>query len=365
MAQAQGGGGSVRFARLTKGVLRARSWKFAGLLLVLAGSGVALALSIPQPQTQSRYGAINFPADLRVKYAGLVHRVRLFEDRQTQLQTELVSDQDLQNRLSQVQLDAASGHFSMARADIKALNDALANWDLELGGGTRYGLTGNEPIAGSVFLPILLYHYTPANFDAQLTYLERHGYEVIDLDTMLAGFYGGTLPPKPAVITFDDGFENQMQAFAILQKHHMKATFYIINGGARSRWCIGAGRRYGDPLQPPNGCGDAYLTWDQVRQLDSSGLITIGGHTVDHENLATLPPDMQRAEIFDSKIGIEREIGHPIRHFAYPYGAYNPTTIQLVREAGYATAVTTLPGTYQAPGIEYTLRRVRDTLTLP
>jgi peptidoglycan/xylan/chitin deacetylase (PgdA/CDA1 family) len=351
--------------KLGRRVFVARSWKFAALLLVFVGSGASVAINLPSARTDTRYGAVEFPADLRKSYAELVHRVRLFEDRQAKVHSKLVSDEELQNRLSQVELDASSGHFGGARADIKAFQAALADWNLELSGGTSYGLTGKEQVAGSKFIPILLYHYTPMNFDEQLTYLEQHGYTVVDLDAMLAGLYGGPLPPKPAVITFDDGFENQMQAFAILKKHHMKATFYIINGGAQSRWCIGAGRRYGDPLQPKAGCGDAYLTWDQVRELDGSGLITIGAHTLDHENLAGLTPAEQRTEIFDSKAGLEQELGHPVRHFAYPYGAYNPTTIQLVREAGFATAVTTLPSSYQAPGLEFTLRRVRDTLTLP
>jgi peptidoglycan/xylan/chitin deacetylase (PgdA/CDA1 family) len=102
-----------------------------------------------------------------------------------------------------------------------------------------------------------------------------------------------------------------------------------------------------------------------VRALDRSGLITIGGHTLDHPNLPTLTEAQQRSEIVDSKNEIEKEIGHPIKDFAYPYGAYNAITIQIVREAGYQTAVTTLPGSYQAEGLEFTLRRVRDTLTLP
>jgi peptidoglycan/xylan/chitin deacetylase (PgdA/CDA1 family) len=118
-------------------------------------------------------------------------------------------------------------------------------------------------------------------------------------------------------------------------------------------------------MQPTNGCGDAYLSWDQVRALDRSGLITIGGHTVDHANLAGLSDHDQAAEILDSKVGIEQQLGHPIRHFAYPYGAYNDTSINLVRQAGYVTAVTTLPGSYQAPGYQYTLRRLRDAMELP
>jgi peptidoglycan/xylan/chitin deacetylase (PgdA/CDA1 family) len=145
----------------------------------------------------------------------------------------------------------------------------------------------------------------------------------------------------------------------------MKATFYIINGGVASRWCIGAGRRYNDPLQPANGCGDDYLTWDQVRELDGSGLITIGGHTIDHLALSTLSVADQKREIENSKIGIEKEIGHQIYDFAYPYGSYDSDTVSLVEGAGYRTAVTTVPGVYQSLDHIYTLSRIRTTLSLP
>ncbi len=222
------------------------------------------------------------------------------------------------------------------------------------------------PVIGEQVVPIVMYHTTPANFDAQLIHLERRGYTTVDFGQVTAALGGGAaLPDKPVVITFDDGFEDQMRAFEMLQRHHMKATFYIINGGEASQWCIGAGRRYGDPAQPAEGCGDDYLTWDQVRQLDRSGLVTIGGHTLDHTNLPALPPDQQRLEITASKLDIEAQIGHSIHDFAYPYGSFDAVTMALVQEAGYTTAVTTTAGIYQSLSSLYTLPRIRDAMTLP
>jgi peptidoglycan/xylan/chitin deacetylase (PgdA/CDA1 family) len=322
---------------------------------------MVVAGSWPQPQI-SLADTVVLPTDLRTSYAGVVHKVRVFEDRQVRMHSQIVAHTQLADMLSEVQLDSANADFPAAKHDVEVLSQAIDNWNLELSGGT---VLAAEDEVGNFFLPILLYHYTPTNFDEQLTYLEQHGYTVIDMSEAVAGLHGGPLPPKPVVITFDDGFADQMNAFEILRRHNMKATFYIINGGEASRWCIGAGRRYGDPLQPPGGCGDAYLSWDQVRELDRSGLITIGGHTLDHENLAGLSEDEQRQEIFDSKAGIEQQLGHPIHDFAYPYGAYDYTSVELVREAGYDTAVSTLPGQFQALDFQYTLRRERDALALP
>jgi peptidoglycan/xylan/chitin deacetylase (PgdA/CDA1 family) len=335
---------------------------FFSVALVLAGSGVALILTLPEP-TSELSPISSYPPQLRAAYSLLVKDVQDFEIKQAQTHSPLTSKRDLEQMLSRVQLDAGSGQFRQALADINATRTLLKNLNLELAGGTRPApQTG---ATGVTFLPIVLYHYTPPNFDQQLSYLEGHHYTVIDMDQALAGMHGGPLPAKPVVLTFDDGFADQMRAFEMLKQHNMRATFYIIDGGAESRWCIGAGRRYGDPSQPPGGCGDAYLTWDQVRQLDRSGLITIGGHTVNHRNLATLSAADQQFEIAQGKTMLEQELGHGVRHFAYPYGTYNATSIAIAQAAGYATAVTTQPGNEQPAGSEFTLRRIRDTLSLP
>ena len=144
----------------------------------------------------------------------------------------------------------------------------------------------------------------------------------------------------------------------------MKATFYIINGGAESGWCIGAGRNN----HSHGVCGDDYLTWDQIRGLDRGGLITIGAHTLDHPcsspTLVTASAARRHDEIAGSKAGIESELGHPIAHFAYPCGIYDQSVIDEVRAAGFSTAVTTTPGTWQGFGWVYALRRIRDAWQL-
>ncbi|HSX02269.1 MAG TPA: polysaccharide deacetylase family protein [Candidatus Saccharimonadia bacterium] len=338
--------------------------------LALLGSGAMVALTLPAPDAVA--GPSQAPHALRVSLGAATRAVKDFEARQTKAHLELVSPKTLSSTLASIQLDLAQGRFTAAQQSIASLRASLTQWNNRLTDAANEAVKGPIPnssasaVAGELFIPIVLYHYTPPNFEQQLEYLEQHGYTTIGLDQVAAALAGNNLlPAKPVVLTFDDGFANQMQAFTLLQQHHMRATYYIINGGAKSNWCIGAGRRYNDPVQPPGGCGDAYLSWDQVRTLDRSGLITIGGHTLDHPNLASLSADDQRHEIIDSKTQLEQELGHPIRDFAYPYGNYNATTIQIVQEAGYATAVTTAPGQYQLPGQPYTLRRLRDTLSLP
>jgi peptidoglycan/xylan/chitin deacetylase (PgdA/CDA1 family) len=311
-------------------------------------------------------GANDMPPSVRPAYAAAAQGVADLEAQQMRDQSAVVSQHELTVDLSQIQVDMASGHYREAMAAIRDLDQSVANWKLELQGGTV--LTPDEvdsATGGVLFLPILIYHYTPPDFADQLQHLQDTGYTVIDMDQALGGLRGEPLPVKPVVITFDDGFENQMRAFDTLKQFNMKATFYIIDGGPNSNWCIGAGRKYHLPSQPAGGCGDAYLTWDQVRELDRSGLITIGGHTIDHPNLASESLDDQKHEIIDGKAQLEQQLGHKIYHFAYPYGSYDANTILLVQEAGYETAVTTHEDNNQPPGAEYTLNRVRNAFDLP
>jgi peptidoglycan/xylan/chitin deacetylase (PgdA/CDA1 family) len=332
---------------------------FGVVAVALIGSAVGVLLAWPRPSVSVAENP-TYPVELRKQYAQVVQAVHSLEKRQNTLGVQIVSSADLGRQLSVIQLDANSRQFRDALGDIQSLRQIMSNVNLELNGGNPA-----QGGAGGVQLPILLYHYPPPNFEDQLVHLELAGYTVVDLDQALAGMHGGPLPAKPVVITFDDGFAAQTGAVDTLLRHHMKATFYIISSGPSSAWCIGAGRRYGDPLQPPGGCGDAYLNWDEVRALDKTGLITIGGHTINHRNLTGLTVEEQRYEINTGKINIEKELGHPIRHFAYPYGAYTAESIVLAQEAGYVTAVTVQPGLFQPAGSDFTLYRERDAMTLP
>ena len=347
-----------------------RWFKFSVVAIILLASAIGVAIQWPQASV-SLAANTAYPLTLRQAYGSVVRQVHDLKARQTALHQQIVSDRELTQRVSLIQIDAASGHYGTAMNDIQAVQLALVNWNLELsgkGGGIAQSSQSGAAINLSgtgTYLPILIYHFPPPNFDQQLSHLTQAGYTVIDLDQALIGLSGGPLPAKPVVITFDDGFEAQMSAFALLQKHNMKATFYVMTAGEASKWCIGAGRRYGDPLQPASGCGDSYLTWDQVRILDTSGLITIAGHTINHRNLASLSEADQRFEIQTGKTMIEQQLGHKIAHFAYPYGAFNAVTIKIVQQSGYQTAVTTLGGAIQPPGSAFVLRRVRDALVLP
>lgn len=83
------------------------------------------------------------------------------------------------------------------------------------------------------------------------------------------------------------------------------------------------------------------MTLEELRRLDAMGHIEIGGHTVTHPRLATLPPAQQLAEMRDSRIQLGEMLGHEVRTLAYPFGSEGPQTARLAGQAGYEAACIT------------------------
>lgn len=343
-------------------------FSFVAGILIISLTGLAFQIRSLTP--------INIPPDdskqiiqrdLRAQFATMAGQIRQLEDTQSAKNIRVVSETELQTATTAISLSISTGDIKAARQGISVLRQQISNWQTEL--NTKIANTPTEsPVAqvtqlsNGVIVPILIYHYTPKDFEQQLQNLLAKGYTGIDLDMLAASLLNGAkLPIKPVIITFDDGFSNQTEAGVILAKYQFKATFYIITSGQASLYCIGAGRRF-DQKQS---CGDGYLNWDQIKELDKNPLFTIAAHTVDHLNLASQPIEAQRFQINTSKEVLETELGHPIKHFAYPYGSYTATTIGLVRQAGFSTAVSTLPGTVHTPSSILNLHRVRDAYKLP
>lgn len=214
-----------------------------------------------------------------------------------------------------------------------------------------------KPVA--YIIPTMLYHKTPDNFEEQLIVLRDRGYTTItmsELNNIVRG--KAQLPAKPIAITFDDGFTDQLRAFELLKKYNMKSTFYIITGGERSGWCIGADRR-------SSNCGDSYLNWEQIKKIHDSGLVEIGSHTINHLSLPGLSYAVAREEIIKSKDIIEEKMGIKVTSFAYPYGRLDSSLMAIVQEAGYLNATGTSEGDVISIDNIYNIPRLRSTLKLP
>jgi peptidoglycan/xylan/chitin deacetylase (PgdA/CDA1 family) len=194
----------------------------------------------------------------------------------------------------------------------------------------------------SAQVPILMYHHiakasdpkntrasrlavSPDQFAEQLAYLQRTGYTTITLDDLVTALRdGAALPAKPVILTFDDGYKDfYTAAYPLLQRYNDKATIYIISG------------RVGLP---------DYMTWDDLRALAASPLITIGDHTRHHPQLAKCSATQSWEELTGGKSDLETQLHITVRHLAYPSGSYSTTTLEQARKIGFATAVTVRRG---------------------
>lgn len=107
------------------------------------------------------------------------------------------------------------------------------------------------------------------------------------------------------------------------------------------------------------------LTADELTSLASGGLIEIGGHTVTHPVLSTLPASVQRDEIVRGKARLESILGKPIVSFSYPFGSrddYRTATVRIVKKAGFRCACSNFVGRAARRSDAYQLPRsiVRD-----
>jgi polysaccharide deacetylase len=194
----------------------------------------------------------------------------------------------------------------------------------------------NYHMVNSMFISLAI---EPEDFDWQMKYLVDHGYHTISPDELYDFLTGqGTLPDRPVLITFDDGYEdNYTNAYPILKKYNLKATIFVVTGFLSKR--------------------KGYLTWEQLREMEQNG-ITIESHTVTHAPLPDLPDERIREELVESKQQAEAELGHPIEFIAYPTGAHDLHIVGIAQEAGYKGGFTVKYGNVDRASNVYALERV-------
>ena len=186
---------------------------------------------------------------------------------------------------------------------------------------------------------------SPTTFDQEMGYLASNGYTSISLDTMYAIFnHQATAPSKPIVITFDDGYiDFYANAFPILQKYGLHATSFVITGFV------------GQP---------AYLSWDNIKQMKNSGLITFEAHTVTHAYLPKLSYNSALKELTDSRNTLQAQTGYGVNFIAYPYGASNSSVQQEAQKAGYVGGLGTWFGYSSSQSMNMPRVRINGNISL-
>jgi peptidoglycan/xylan/chitin deacetylase (PgdA/CDA1 family) len=216
-------------------------------------------------------------------------------------------------------------------------------------------------------VPILMYHQimprppqvfqkyvtTPKAFAAQMRWLDLAGYTPIGLDDLLAHRHASaSLPRRPVIITFDDGFQGCADhAAPVLQSRGFTATFYLVAGliGQPSRW-----------LLPTVGIEFPLMTWSTARDLQAAGF-TCGAHSLTHPHLGDLPAEECRTELKRSRELLEHHLGCDVTHLAYPFGSYDDRVREITAELGYRSACSVTIGLSQPDDDLLALQRVPVT----
>ncbi|HML34857.1 MULTISPECIES: poly-beta-1,6-N-acetyl-D-glucosamine N-deacetylase PgaB [Sporomusa] len=191
-----------------------------------------------------------------------------------------------------------------------------------------------------------IYTVTPAALRSHLDYLKENGYTPISLKEYIAASKGeDKLPAKPVMLTFDDGYQSfYTKVFPLLKEYNYPGMMAIVTS-----WLDYAPAELG-PL----------LTWQQIREMESSGLITIASHShAAHRFTITTPQgdrgpllgnlqykegqyesvaDYRQRVVSDfaaTQTVLARELGHTAKALVWPFGAYTQLTIEEASAAGF------------------------------
>jgi peptidoglycan/xylan/chitin deacetylase (PgdA/CDA1 family) len=194
-------------------------------------------------------------------------------------------------------------------------------------------------------IPLLMYHsistdagprfrkftLSPEMFSAHLGYLFENQYTPLTVAQLADLMQDGpsSLPERPVVITFDDGFMDFYEsAMPALHKYSFPATLFIVTGlvDGCSTW-----------LKPEREDKRKMLAWSQIVEIDRAG-IECGPHSHTHADLDIVPADLARKEIVLSKEVLEQKLGHAVTTFCYPYGHFDIRVREMVEQAGYRAA---------------------------
>jgi peptidoglycan/xylan/chitin deacetylase (PgdA/CDA1 family) len=261
---------------------------------------------------------------------------------------------------------------------------------------------------------------TPEAFDAHLALFAKH-YECLTLRDAVEKLQRGGCSQPLLAITFDDGYwDNHAHALPLLEKHHARATFFVVTSPVGTRepiWCdqlartadylaerdlapvawigsheelpawiarqpLAACKRPGaelvraaKSLAPPlrrelvamaaeraasagyrDQGADGLMTVEQLRDLAAHGH-EVASHTCTHPILPLLPPGELARELGESKSALEQMLGGEVVSIAYPNGDYDEAVVRAAREARYLNAATTKPGLNSQAADRLALRR--------
>ncbi|GBU09477.1 polysaccharide deacetylase Ecf1 [Gammaproteobacteria bacterium] len=167
----------------------------------------------------------------------------------------------------------------------------------------------------------------PEAFEKQVKYLKKRNYNFLKASELLSNSLNNSSNSSNSnhsnnlnvTLTFDDGYmNNYTNVFPILKKYNAKATIFLSFDAMNAE----------------------KLTPAQINEMQASGLVEFGAHTLTHCNITTLTDDQAELEIYASKIKVEELTQAACTSFAYPYGCFEDRHIAILKKLGFSSAFT-------------------------
>jgi peptidoglycan/xylan/chitin deacetylase (PgdA/CDA1 family) len=217
-------------------------------------------------------------------------------------------------------------------------------------------------------LSIYFHNPSPKLFESIIKHLVVKGYRFISLEQFNVIIDTKQLNEKVAVITIDDGWQNNIELLEIIRKYKVYITIFVTtsaiengnfwfefvgigkdkNGSYRKQEVIrikklNAQEYYAEisNLKSQVEIGRSALTREELLQMSKEKYVTIGSHTVSHISLPNKQIDVQKDELIDSKDILEEWTGKTVEYFSYPGGDYSEEQKELAKECGYKLCLTT------------------------
>ncbi|GEM_PF-513157 len=180
--------------------------------------------------------------------------------------------------------------------------------------------------------PMIYYHahpnmnFTKEMFTDHMDFLVQEGFTPVTMDDFLDWYHDDAIMPlHPIVIGFDDNLvDTYHKAYPVLKERDFVAINYAIT----------------DSIDRPS--VHERCDWDQIHEMEDAGVFFTESHSHTHPHMAELDETEITFELVESKNILEENLERDIIHFAYPYGSYDQTVVELTEQAGYETAVTTI-----------------------
>ena len=218
-------------------------------------------------------------------------------------------------------------------------------------GGTALGVLAPAQPEG-ISLPIIMYHsilrdnartgeyvITPSSLEQDMLYLKERGYTAIGVNDLIEYVYNGTpLPEKPVMLTFDDGYYNNLTYLEpLLMEYDMKAVVSAV--GSYTQQYSQSGDK--NP-------GYAYLSWEDLKQMNQRGYIEIQNHSYDmHKNSGRLGAGRKQGEslevysqaLSDEVMRMDKNLkekcGITSLCFTYPFGRISEESEEILKSLGF------------------------------